>query len=425
MQDLLNSRTVEQLKKITATLSPGGRMGFDYTRHATIKTKAALVDYILGALMPLAMHHQQGAFDDAEELLAYAIANNALLVQVPEGSTIRNAGGDVVQAQAPTPTYRAFGAAMAASYAATMQAEADPFAPKPAAKPAPAATADKTIAALRELLGSATDEARVVELITQHAPTATPSGLVITGKGRESITVDGHTHAQFKTVLSFLGSGLNIWLAGPTGSGKTTLAEQAATALGLTFYSTGAVASPFELLGFVDATGTYQRTALRDAFEHGGLFLWDEIDGSSPAALVKFMQLIGNGSYGFPDGMVEKHADFVCVASANTWGAGATADYVGRNRIDAATVDRFAQVSIDYDEVLEAALVGAEYADWAKFVQGCRANARKHNIRAVISPRATLQGAQSLADGIPRQAVIDALVRRSLDGSTWGKINVS
>jgi len=66
-------------------------------------------------------------------------------------------------------------------------------------------------------------------------------------------------HCQFPLLLSVMRSGSNAYLAGPAGSGKTTAAENCADTLGIPFYMTGAIASEFKLLGFVDATGTYPR----------------------------------------------------------------------------------------------------------------------------------------------------------------------
>ncbi|MBL7373522.1 hypothetical protein INQ23_29830, partial [Escherichia coli] len=65
----------------------------------------------------------------------------------------------------------------------------------------------------------------------------------------------------------------NVWIAGPTGSGKTHAAEQAAHALGVEFYFNGALSMTHELLGFVDAAGTYHTTPFRQAYENGGLYL--------------------------------------------------------------------------------------------------------------------------------------------------------
>jgi hypothetical protein len=43
----------------------------------------------------------------------------------------------------------------------------------------------------------------------------------------------------------------------------------------------------------------------------------------------------------FACGMVEKHENFHCITAANTCGNGATLEFIGRNAIDGATMNRF------------------------------------------------------------------------------------
>ena len=270
------------------------------------------------------------------------------------------------------------------------------------------------------------DEERIIELIQTYSYQPAVITLeVIDHEGvRERIT--GLQHQQTPEVLGWLMAGVNVWMAGPAGSGKTTMAENCAKALTLPFYSCGAVQNEYKLTGFVDAEGRTVRTSFREAFEHGGLFLWDEVDASAANALVAFNQALANESFAFPDGMVKKHPDFIAVAAANTFGTGATAEYVGRNRIDAATLDRFAQVEIHYDELLEQELANQIYPEfgrtWAKDVQRYRRAAHTAGLRHLITPRASLHGAKGLRAGLPRQQIVNNLIRRGLDQASWSKL---
>jgi MoxR-like ATPase len=54
--------------------------------------------------------------------------------------------------------------------------------------------------------------------------------------------------------------------------------------------------------------------------------------------------------------MVEKHENFRIVATANTYGNGATLEFIGRNAIDGATLDRFTVIDWNIDEILELKL---------------------------------------------------------------------
>ena len=127
-----------------------------------------------------------------------------------------------------------------------------------------------------------------------------------------------------------------ILIHGPTASGKTHSAEQLAEGMGAKFYMHGAMSMAHELTGFVDAAGNYHRTPFRDAFEHGGICLLDEVDSWDGQVTLALNAPLANGQCAFPDGMVKRHRDCIIIAAGNTTGSGATADFVGRNRLDAA-----------------------------------------------------------------------------------------
>jgi cobaltochelatase CobS len=156
---------------------------------------------------------------------------------------------------------------------------------------------------------------------------------------------------------------------------------------------------PHELLGFIDAAGRYHRTPFREAFEHGGVYLFDEVDGSDNAALLALNAALANGRASFPDAQIERHKDCRIIATANTWGLGATADYVGRSKIDAAFLSRFpVRLPWDYDTALEVAISGN--ADFARRVQAARERARAAGLKVLIDPRATMAGAALIAAGL-------------------------
>lgn len=223
--------------------------------------------------------------------------------------------------------------------------------------------------------------------------------------GEQAREVEGHKHPAFLTLAraaaSRMGNGYapNIWLAGPAGSGKTHAAHQLADALQRPFLHNGALSMAHELLGFIDAAGNYHRTAFRDAYENGGVYLFDEVDGSDNAALLALNAALANGHAQFPDGPIKRHPDCLIIATANTWGAGATAEYVGRAKIDAAFLSRFpVRIAWDYDAALEKALAG-QFPAWAQRVQRAREKARAAGLKVLIDPRCTQAGAALLAAG--------------------------
>jgi hypothetical protein len=294
------------------------------------------------------------------------------------------------------------------------KAETPREAPKPEPKPVQSEMGAEmqALLALKSLLGGAVDEGKVRAIVDDAMrpvleAIGKPALMVVDKDGKAfGKTLPPTRHPLLDTLLKCLtardasGNRLNVWIAGPAGSGKTHAASQVAEALGLPFGFHGAMTMPHELVGFVDAGGTYRETVFVRMFRDGGVCLLDEVDAGSNEALLALNAALANGAISLPSGdLVKRHADFVCIAAANTWGAGATADYIGRAKLDAAFLDRFgARLSWDYDAKLERNMCGNE--DWAREVQEARAAARKLGLKVVITPRASMSGSALLASGM-------------------------
>lgn len=222
---------------------------------------------------------------------------------------------------------------------------------------------------------------------------------------QETRTIEGLQHFKLPDLIRCLSTGLHVWVAGPSQAGKTTAAEQAAKALGLSYTLQGSMTMAHELVGFVDAGGKYHETPFVRTFRNGGLILLDELDRGSNEALLALNAPLANGIMSLPNGeTLRAHPDFRCIGAANTWGAGATHEYVGAARIDAAFLQRFsARLAWDYDLTLEAAICGNEA--WAKRVQAARETVKRLGIKVMITPRASIAGARLIAAGYtPDQA---------------------
>ncbi len=209
------------------------------------------------------------------------------------------------------------------------------------------------------------------------------------------------------------GSRLNVWLAGPAGSGKTTAARMTAEALGLAFGPMGAMAQAHELVGFVDAGGRYHDTPFTRLYRDGGVCLLDEVDSSDAAVTLALNGPLDNGLMTLPTGeTIARHADFVCIGAGNTYGSGATAEYIGRNKLDGAFLDRFVSLAWGYDEALETALTGNEA--WSRRVQKARRAAAKAGLKVLITPRASINGAALLRAGLDADTVAGMTYLRGL-----------
>lgn len=236
--------------------------------------------------------------------------------------------------------------------------------------------------------------------------------------------VPGLHHQRFPALLRYLSAGLHVYLYGPAGSGKSSAAAAAAKALGLAFASAGKVDSKYDLLGFRDAHGRVVRTPFREIWEHGGVFLLDELDRSDPSAVLALNNGLATGALDFPDATVSKHPTTLIIGGGNTRLAGADRQYVGAIAQDASVQDRFAFLSWGYDERLERLIAGEDQLDWTLFVQRVRRAASELKVDLIASPRASLMGAALLRAGVAREEVEEAALWKGLDQASVAKIRL-
>lgn len=209
---------------------------------------------------------------------------------------------------------------------------------------------------------------------------------IIDGKKFEG---EGVVHEKFDTIVKFVANNEPVFLTGPAGSGKNVLCQQVAKALGLNFYFSNAVTQEYKITGFTDAMGVFHESQFFKAFKYGGLFMLDEMDASIPEVLVILNAAIANRYFDFPApiGYVEAHPDFRVVAAGNTFGLGANYEYVGRNQLDMASLDRFAVVKVSYDRNIEMNVANGN-VELVDFADDLRKAAEKSGIRFIISYRA-------------------------------------
>lgn len=216
---------------------------------------------------------------------------------------------------------------------------------------AAAVNREEIAAIIEERIATLAPRRVVVEL--KPAPTAAPKELT------------GAHHYLTPLMAKVIGAGLNLLMTGPSGTGKTTAAIKIAEALGRSVYlvTCSPVTSKADILGFIDAGGGYREPAFISAMRSGGLLILDELDCLHPGMAVILNGAIGNRMVTLPSGETLKaHPDFSVVGCANTLGLGATAEYVGRNRLDAATLNRFVYLHVPLDASLEASFAGIEEA---------------------------------------------------------------
>lgn len=229
-------------------------------------------------------------------------------------------------------------------------------------------------------------------------------------------------HYKLADLVKIVSAGLHVWVVGPAGSGKTTAAEQTAEILKSAFYcqSVSQQTPVSALTGYMDANSHFVETAFYRAYSGGGVFVLDEADAGNANVLATLNAAVANGVCSFPCGMVKRHENFRLIACANTFGLGADRKYVGRAPIDAATLDRFAFFEFPYDEKLEREVAGND--DWVSKVQAVRKKAGELKVDAVISPRASIQGARLLAAGFKESSVEQMVLWRGMTKDTISKL---
>lgn len=282
--------------------------------------------------------------------------------------------------------------------------------------------------------------------------------------------IEGKVHPSFNRILRLASlkpdafgklKRQNILLIGPAGCGKTHLAEQVAKALGLRFAHISCSAgmsegqltgrllptppTPQQIIervalykaaGFSDevsldlaktASGCFAYTISQfvDCYENGGVFLFDEIDAADSNTLLVLNAALANGYLALPNRpdnpVARRHQDFVCIAAANTHGTGADREYVGRNQLDEATLDRFriGQIEMDYDLDLEAAMCPDDALRTR--LQNYRNRMRTSKVRRVISSR-FMQDAWMMKNAGDTDAEIDTALMAGWSADEKAKV---
>lgn len=230
----------------------------------------------------------------------------------------------------------------------------------------------------------------IVEAAEKRAP-------IIIKQGDKVRKIKGVLPPEFKRMVELASERIPIMLVGPSGCGKTYLSERLSEALDMDFSdqscSEGMSEAVFNgRLLPIGANGTFQHvpSPFMDRYECGGVMLLDEIDAGDPNLFTYINKAVANSSYTveqrYKKPRVEKHKDFVLIAAANTYGNGADAMYVGRNQLDAATLDRFkvGLITLDFNREVEESLAPQEVCRWAWHV---RERITANKLRRIMSTR--------------------------------------
>lgn len=222
----------------------------------------------------------------------------------------------------------------------------------------------------------------------KNAGTGSVINVVVDGK-KTTTKTEQVLDPNFANILKLVAAHENVYLYGPAGSGKNTIAEQIADALGVDFYYQNTLVTKFDVSGYKNAQGEFEETPFYKAWKNGGLFFADELDNSTAEAIIALNAALANGYYTFPNSgeKVAKHPDFYCIAAGNTNGQGATEEYCGRYQMDESSRDRFAFIEIGYNAKVEESICGG-HLDILDFVRDLRSVTKSLQIKLICGYRA-------------------------------------
>ena len=236
------------------------------------------------------------------------------------------------------------------------------------------------------------------------------------------VSLAGTEHKLMPEIIETINEGeSNIWITGPAGCGKTKLAHDLATALKLEFGMISCTAGlpEWHLLGrslpnLQTGESVYQISEFVRLYRDGGVFLIDEVDAADANTMLVMNAALSNGGFHVPGiGMVPRHARFICIAAANTYGHGANADYIGRNKLDGSFLDRFEQFATDYDRDLETNIASAIDAKNGPAVcariWSLRSSMQTYGIKRIVSTRAIVRASKKTRAGKSIDAAMSRL----------------
>ena len=185
----------------------------------------------------------------------------------------------------------------------------------------------------------------------------------------------------------------NIWMVGPAGCGKSTIARNIAKELDIPYLciSCGIGTSATEFTGY--KYPTREATKFAEFYAKKSLILIDEMTALDPSVAQVINAALANGEIETTTGTVLRHSECIIVATSNTFGNGADRQYVANNQLDASTIDRFtgAIIEVDYSKKYESQF-DQEVRDYIHLLRAC---IKVNSLRRIASTR-MIQAAEKM-----------------------------
>lgn len=232
-------------------------------------------------------------------------------------------------------------------------------------------------------------EAIVAKYQGREVTLVTPEGVKIEA---------GLQHEKFDTLAKLLNIQMNVWVAGPSGTGKTRAALEISKALGRKFYriSCGPQTTASVIFGHTTANGGYAAGPAYTAFREGNcVLLFDEADHLMGGIATMVNGLLDGAPVTFPSGeTLAQPKDCAVMVAANTFGV-PTPEYPNAQKFSPASRNRFAKIFWDYDTKLETALyaVTPQMKKWVTYCHKVRDAVKKNGIRDLAVTMRSMENA--------------------------------
>lgn len=185
----------------------------------------------------------------------------------------------------------------------------------------------------------------------------------------------------------------NIWMVGPAGCGKSTIARNTAKELDIPYLciSCGIGTSATEFTGY--KYPTREATKFAEFYAKKSIILIDEMTALDPSVAQVINAALANGEIETTTGTVLRHPECIIIATSNTFGNGADRQYVANNQLDASTIDRFtgAIIEVNYSVKYESQF-DHEVVDYIYLLRNC---IKINSLRRIASTR-MIQAAEKM-----------------------------
>lgn len=254
--------------------------------------------------------------------------------------------------------------------------------------------------------------------------------------GTVATIADGHY--LMPRLLRLMGAGIHCYLWGPAGSGKTTAASQAATALrgddGGEIDTLDPSTPKSAVMGYRTPMGEPVHTAFSRCWSVGRVYIADECDNAPAHVQTLYNSALANGHAPLAWGSVARAEGFGFVGTGNTPGR-PTPAFPDRRPMSAAFADRMYFMHWPLDSAIECRAGGITAppaprrvestmspAAWVTWVRKVREWSAANAPTLMVTPRASLIGLQALAVGETPLETAHGLIFRGADDAMVAKV---